>query len=202
MSSTAYCTQHAGDHSPAAAIKYLRRAAFLFVVGTSCAVPISAAAQESPAGSLSPLDLFIKSYIDEWGAPPKSDPNAPPTRWPSTLLPPQPQTIPPYPFTEWPFGGASAIGATVPNSQGGALMKALAPTDFGKWLKSNNVEIYGWVNGGGNLSNAAGPNFKNANFPAAYMYSANQFTFDQAVVYVERLAWPERPRAHWCEDYR
>ena len=35
--------------------------------------------------------------------------------------------LPPYPFTEWPFGGSSAIGATVPNSQDGALMKALAP---------------------------------------------------------------------------
>src|SRR5262249_14165087 len=72
----------------------------------------------TPAEGLSPFDLLIKSYVDEWGKPPVSDPNAPPSRWPTTLLPPQPQTTPPYPFTEWPFGGSSAIGATVPNSQG------------------------------------------------------------------------------------
>jgi hypothetical protein len=76
-------------------------------------VPQPAAA----ADGQSPLDIFIQSYIDEWGKPPKSDPNAPPSRWPTSELPPQPQTTPPYPFTEWPFGGSSAIGATVPNSQ-------------------------------------------------------------------------------------
>ena len=136
--------------------------------------------QVSPARSaedLSPLEIFPKSYIDEWGKPPASDPNASPTRWPTTLLPPQPETIPPYPFTEWPFGGASTIGATVPNSQGGALMKALAPTDFGKWLKDNHIEIYGWINGGGNISTTTDPK-KNANFAAAYMYSADILYFD------------------------
>jgi len=169
--------------------------------------------QVSPALSaegLSPLEIFIKSYIDEWGKPPVSDPNALPTRWPTTLLPPQPETIPPYPFTEWPFGGASAIGATVPNSQGGALMKALAPTDFGKWLKDNHIEVYGWINGGGNVSTASTP-YKNANFPAAYMYSANTVELDQAVLYIERLPdtvqrdhidWGFRISGLYGENYR
>ena len=165
----------------------------------------------SAAEGLSPLEIFIKSYVDEWGKPPPaSDPNAPPTRWPTTLLPPQPETIPPYPFSEWPFGGASAIGATVPNSQGGALMKALAPTDSGKWLKDNHIEIYGWVNAGGNISTATDPK-KNANFPAAYMYSADTFELDQAVLYIERLPntvqrdhidWGFRISALYGENYR
>ena len=158
----------------------------------------------------SPLEIFVKSYIDEWGKPPASDPNAPPTRWPTKLLPPQPETIPPYPFTEWPFGGASTIGATVPNSQGGALMKGLAPTDFGKWLKDNHIEIYGWINGGGNISTATDPK-KNANFPAAYMYSADTFELDQAVLYIERLPdtvqrdhidWGFRISGLYGENYR
>jgi hypothetical protein len=156
------------------------------------------------------FERFVKAYVDEWGAPPKSDPNAAPTRWPTSQLPPQPETIPPYPFTEWPFGGASAIGATVPNSQGGPLMKALAPTDFGKWLNANHVEIYGWINAGGNVSTATDPH-KNANFPAAYMYSADTFEFDQAVVYIERLPntvqqdhidWGFRISGLYGENYR
>ena len=179
------------------------------IVFSLIAVGICAWSQPAMAQS-SPLELFIKSYIDEWGKPPASDPNGPPTRWPTTLLPPQPETIPPYPFTEWPFGGASAIGATVPNSQGGALMKALAPTDFGQWLKDNHIELYGWVNGGGNISTATDPK-KNANFPAAYMYSADTFQLDQAVLYIERLPdtvqrdhidWGFRISGLYGENYR
>jgi len=185
-------------------IDRLRDIALSLIAVGCCAWPQPARAQSSP------LEIFVKSYIDEWGKPPASDPNAPPTRWPTKLLPPQPETIPPYPFTEWPFGGASAIGATVPNSQGGALMKGLAPTDFGKWLKDNHIEIYGWINGGGNISTATDPK-KNANFPAAYMYSADTFELDQAVLYIERLPdtvqrdhidWGFRISGLYGENYR
>jgi len=184
------------------------------IVGTTMIVLLAAGIGMSAPPALaqtSPLDLFIKSYVDEWGKPPPpGDPNAPPTRWPASELPPQPQTIPPYPFTEWPFGGASTIGATVPNSQGGALMKALAPTDFGQWLKDNHIEIYGWINGGGNVSTASTP-YKNANFPAAYMYSADTVQLDQAVLYFERLPntvqrdqidWGFRIAGLYGENYR
>ncbi|HXL50143.1 MAG TPA: hypothetical protein VN975_15285, partial [Xanthobacteraceae bacterium] len=49
---------------------------------------------------------LINYYALEWGhdgAPP--DPTAPPGRragWPAA-----PQNTPPYPFTEWPYGGAT-----------------------------------------------------------------------------------------------
>jgi len=192
-----------GPRRPLVSGRLCAAAAFAFIVllQIQCA---------NAAEGLSPVEIFFKSYVDEWGKPPTSDPNAPPTRWPTTLLPPQPETIPPYPFTEWPFGGASAIGATVPNSQGGALMKALAPTDFGKWLKDNHIEIYGWINAGGNISTATDPK-KNANFPAAYMYSADTFELDQAVLYIERLPntvqrdhidWGFRVSALYGENYR
>jgi len=85
---------------------------------SSVALASSAALmQVSPALSaegLSPLEIFIKSYIDEWGKPPVSDPNALPTRWPTTLLPPQPETIPPYPFTEWPLVVRARSGRPYP----------------------------------------------------------------------------------------
>ena len=58
---------------------------------------------------------FINYYKLEWGqsgAP--SDPSAPSSRrdgWPAT-----PETTPPMPFTEWPYGGSTSIGVTRPNS--------------------------------------------------------------------------------------
>ena len=47
------------------------------------------------------------------------------------------------------------------------------------------MQVYGWVNGGGNLStNSVTPG---GNFPASYDYTPNAFQLDQAVVYFERL---------------
>src|SRR5215831_18598066 len=51
---------------------------------------------------------FINYYALEWGhdgAPP--DPTAPPPRRPGWT--PAPQTTPPYPYTEWSYGGATSL---------------------------------------------------------------------------------------------
>lgn len=153
-------------------------------------------------------ERLFKAYADEWGKPPASDPNAPPARW-AAPFPPQPVTSPPYPFTDWPYGGASTIGATLPNSVGSPLMTALAPTDFGKWLNTNHIQIYGWLNAGFNVSSAT--QTKAGNFPAAYMYRPNMAQLDQAVLYVERLPntvqkdhidWGFRISALYGENYR
>ena len=88
-------------------------------------------------------------------------------------------------------------------------MTALAPTDLGQWLKERNIQIYGWVNAGFNLSTAQGA--KQGNFPAAYMYKPNTGELDQAVVYVERvpdtvqqdhLDWGFRFSTLYGENYR
>jgi hypothetical protein len=64
-------------------------------------------------------------------------------------------------------------------------MVALANTEFGKALNAAHVQIYGWINVGGNLStNRVRPG---GNWPAAYMYTPNTVQLDQAVVYFERL---------------
>ena len=169
-------------------------------------------AQSPGDGVSAPRDDFahrlFKAYADEWGKPPVDDPNAQPSRWPPPF-PPQPVKSPPYPFTDWPYGGASTIGATLPNSVSSPLMAALAPTSFGRWLNENHIQIYGWFNGGGNISTAT--NVKNGNFPAAYMYRPNIGQLDQAVVYVERLPdtvqkdhidWGFRVSALYGENYR
>ena len=58
---------------------------------------------------------FINYYRLEWGhdaAP--SDPKAPASRRPE--YPPAPASTPPYPFTEWPYGGTTSLGVTRPSS--------------------------------------------------------------------------------------
>jgi hypothetical protein len=136
-----------------------------------------------------------------------ADPKAPPGRragWADA-----PATTPPMPFTEWPYGGSTSIGVTRPSSADSPLMVALANTQVGKTLNDNNLQIYGWVNGGFNLStNTVKPG---GNWPAAYGYTPNVPSLDQAVVYFERLPdtvqtdhvdWGFRLSAIYGENYR
>ena len=47
------------------------------------------------------------------------------------------------------------------------------------------IQVYGWVDPGGNLSTNTRTSGGNA--PAAYSYNPNTVQLDQAVVYIERL---------------
>ena len=149
-----------------------------------------------------------KYYGLELGQPSApADPSAPPGRradWPST-----PETTPPMPFTEWPYGGASLIGVNRPASVDSPLMVAIANTDVGKLLSDAHIQIYGWVDVGGNLSTN---NHRPAgNTPIGYAYTPNTVQLDQAVVYVERtpdtvqtdhIDWGFRFSAIYGENYR
>jgi len=130
---------------------------------------------------------FFRYYQLEWGkAVPPSDPSAPPGRRSDAAWPPTPQSSPPMPFTEWPYGGTENIGVTRPNSVDSPLMVAIANTGLGKWMSDAHLQVYGWVEGGGNIStNNVKPG---GNAPAAYDYTPNSVQLDQAVVYIERLA--------------
>jgi hypothetical protein len=154
------------------------------------------------------FERMINYYKLEWGHEgPPADPKAPAARragWPDA-----PATTPPFPFTEWPYGGATSIGVTRPSSADSPLMVALANTSLGKTLNDNNMQIYGWINGGGNIStNTTKPG---GNWPAAYDFSPNRFQLDQGVVYFERLPdtvqtdhmdWGFRLSAIYGENYR
>ena len=157
-----------------------------------------------------PAVRFFRYYQLEWGkgvAP--SDPSAPPSRRSDAAWPPTPQSSPPMPFTEWPYGGTQNIGVTRPNSVDSPLMVAIANTGLGKTMSDAHVQVYGWINGGGNIStNSVRPG---GNAPAAYDYTPNTFQLDQAVVYIERLAdtvqldhfdWGFRLSALYGENYR
>jgi len=148
---------------------------------------------------------YYKLEMDHAAAP--ADPNAPSSHregWPVT-----PESTPPMPFTEWPHGATTPIGVTRPNSADSPFMAAISNTSSGKWLQDNHIQIYGWVNGGGNISsNSRQPG---GNAPMAYMYTPNKLEFDQGVLYVERLPdtvqtdhvdWGFRLSGLYGENYR
>jgi hypothetical protein len=153
---------------------------------------------------------FIRYYQLEWGkAVAPSDPGAPPSRRSDAVWPPTPQSSPPMPFTEWPYGGSESIGVTRPNSVDSPLMVALGNTQLGQAMSDAHVQVYGWVAPGGNIStNTVRPA---GNAPAAYDYTPNTVQLDQAVVYIERLAdtvqldhfdWGFRLSGLYGVDYR
>ena len=86
---------------------------------------------------------------------------------------PAPLDAPPFPFSDWTYGGAPDIGA--PDGNTYPLMSALK-------LENSRTKIYGWVAGSFNFSTSA----KN-NFPLSYDIFPNKIVVNQAVVYIERL---------------
>jgi hypothetical protein len=145
---------------------------------------------------------FYRYYALEWGhASAPSDPNAPPGRRSDSVWPPTPQSTPPMPFTEWPYGGTPAIGVTRPNSVDSPLMVALSNTQLGAGMNASHVQVYGWVAAGGNLStNSVKPA---GNAPVGYDYTPNTVQLDQAVVYIERLPdTVQNDHFDWVSAYR
>ncbi|MDR3417402.1 MAG: outer membrane beta-barrel protein [Nevskia sp.] len=153
-------------------------------------------------------DRLINYYKLEWGqAGAPVDPNAPAGRregWPDT-----PETTPPMPFTEWPYGGTQNLGVTRPASIDSPLMMAIANTWLGKGMASQNMQFYGWIDPGGNLSTSTAD--FGGNSPAAYDYNPNSLQLDQLVVYLERVPdtvqkdhidWGFRLSMIYGENYR
>jgi hypothetical protein len=89
---------------------------------------------------------------------------------------------PPFPFSDWPYGGSPVIGASW--TQSGPLMQALWAGPHGDAWKKSGVQIYGWINGGFNVSTSDKPGY--ANFPTAYAEKPNSIQPDQEVLYIER----------------
>jgi hypothetical protein len=153
-----------------------------------------------------PLERFFKYYSAEWGqAGPPADPSAPPAIRPG--WPAAPQSSPPMPFTDWPYGGTTLIGDNRTASVDSPLMFALAPTGLGKAMAATGIQAYGWVDVGGNLSSSKR---RAGNMPAAYDYNPNRVQLDQAVIYVERtpdtvqtdhIDWGFRFSAIYGTDY-
>lgn len=153
------------------------------------------------------VQRFTNYYKLEWGkASAPSDPTAPAARRDGWT--PAPETTPPMPFTEWPYGGATSIGVNRPNSVDSPLMVALASSGLGRALQSAHVQVYGWLDVGGNYGTN---DVRGGNAPGAYDYEPRRIQLDQAVVYVERtpdtvqtdnVDWGFRVGAIYGVDYR
>jgi hypothetical protein len=123
------------------------------------------------------LKRLIKAYRDDWHPGPVAGETLKFRGYPT------PVTNPPYPFALWPIGGTVGIG--YPNSTSYPLTTAIYGSKHGEWLKKANVQIYGWVDLGMNISTSHDGPYANA--PAAYPQVANTFTLDQYTLYIERV---------------
>ncbi|MGA9981649.1 MAG: TonB-dependent receptor [Candidatus Sulfotelmatobacter sp.] len=147
------------------------------------------------------LRRFFKTYRDDWRAAPSTEP-APSFRGTAS-----PVDGPPFPFSDWPYGGSVVISK--PWTQSGPLMQTIWSGSHGEGWKESGVQIYGWANGGFNISTSDKPGY--ANLPAAYAEKPNTFQPDQEVLYVERqpdtvqtdhFDWGFRVAALYGLDYR
>ena len=173
---------------------------------TTAVDPYTVDAVDKAIGS-NPFARFYAYYFAEWGqSGPPTDPKAPPAirdGWPTV-----PQSTPPMPFTDWPYGGTTMLGDNRTASVDSPLMVAIAHTGLGKLFADTGVQLYGWVDYGGNISSSKQ---KFGNGPAAYDYNPNNVQLDQAVLYLERtpdtvqtdhIDWGFRLSAIYGENYR
>lgn len=119
---------------------------------------------------------FFKAYSDDWFGKSAESPE------PARRGYPAPVSSPPFPFSDWPYGGSPTIG--VPDTNVGPLMTALYTDEKGKWWENSRIQLYGWVNGGFNVS-TSDKHYGNA--PAAYYIQPNSIQLDQTAFYIERV---------------
>jgi len=117
--------------------------------------------------------------------------------------PPPPFPSPPFPSGE--FQGYPLIGVQ-PSEVPSPLMNWLYGTEFGKAMRKDRIQVYGWVNGSYNWSTS-----ENSNIPSSYWIVPNTFLLDQAIVRVERQVdsaqtdhfdWGFRSTLLYGTDYR
>jgi hypothetical protein len=110
---------------------------------------------------------------------------------------PAPLDSPPFPSSDWIYGGAPDIGA--PDGNTYPLMSALK-------LNDSRTKIYGWVATSIDFSTSG-----TSNFPVSYDIFPNTIQLNQAVIYVERLPdtvqndhfdWGYHLTAFYGIDYR
>lgn len=134
---------------------------------------------------------LIQFYQQDWAG---TNPSAP---TPAKRGLPAPLDSPPFPSSDWGYGGAPDIGA--PDGNTYPLMSALN-------LENSRAKVYGWVATSFNFSSSS-----QNNFPVAYDIFPDKIEVNQAVVYIERLPntvqndhfdWGFHLTGFWGMDYR
>jgi len=120
------------------------------------------------------LKRLSQAYVQDWRGTAPSGPEPPRRALPSPL------DSPPFPNSDWSYGGSPEIGA--PETNVPPLMEALYGGSNGDAWERSRVKVYGWLEGSFNLSTS-----KNSNYPAAYDIFPDRVELDQAVLYIERI---------------
>lgn len=160
------------------------------------AVGAQTAASDQPSAEVAKhfLARFANAYKEDW------HPTAPAGPAPARRGYDGPLDSVPFPSSDYSVGGTPVIGA--PDTQSYMLMQALNQN-------KSRIKIYGWLNGGFDVSTSNKGD--GANAPAAYYYNPNRIIPDQQVLYVERLPntvqtdhfdWGFRVAQLWGQDYR
>jgi hypothetical protein len=110
---------------------------------------------------------FGQFYLQDWAG------TNPATPLPTKRGLPAPLDSPPFPFSDWGYGGSPDIGA--PDGNTYPLMSALN-------LEGSRTKVYGWVAPSFNFTTSG-----HSNFPVSYDIFPNKLELNQAVVYIERL---------------
>jgi hypothetical protein len=139
--------------------------------GQSLSVILALDVTAPPGGFFKRL---FRAYSDDWKPSTTSAPS-PPSR-----LPASPVNSPPFPNSDWSYGGAPDIGS--PDTNVPPLMQALYAGANGKAWEKSHVKIYGWLEGSVNFSTS-----DHSNLPTAYDIYPNRPELDQAVLYIERI---------------
>ena len=152
----------------------------------------SAPAPQAPAGNF--FERFGSAYREDW------HPTQPAGPAPTKRGYDSPLDSTPFPSPDYSVGGTPVIGA--PDTQTYPLMQAVNEN-------KSRTKIYGWFNGGFDVSSSNKGD--GANSPAAYYYNPNRIIPDQEVLYIERLPdtvqtdhidWGFRLAQLYGQDYR
>ena len=122
-------------------------------------------ASEPTTGNL--LQRWEQFYKQDWFGPASSNPAAPRRGLPSPL------SSPPFPSSDWSYGGSPTIGES-----DGNVYPMMTAIDGAK----DRTKVYGWVEASGNLSTS-----RDRNTPESNDAFSNRVEMNQFVVYVERL---------------
>jgi hypothetical protein len=154
-----------GAASPAMAVE--------LAAGQSLNVEITVG-KSAPAKPSGFLKRLAKAYADDWSGAAASGP-PPPSRVPASPL-----NSPPFPNSDWSYGGSPEIGA--PDTNVPPLMQAIYGGANGQAWEASRVKVYGWLEPSYNVSTS-----HDSNLPSAYDIYPNRVELDQAVLYVERI---------------
>jgi hypothetical protein len=138
--------------------------------------PVASQSKNSQASAGNFWQRWAKAYVDDWKGSESSE------AAPKFRGYPSPVNGPPFPFSDWPYGGSPVIGK--PWTQSSPLMEAVWSGPHGEAWKESGVQIYGWLNAGFNVSTSDKGHYANA--PAAYALVPNSIQPDQQVLYIER----------------